>query len=164
MLQKKITNTKEKEETKKVRKTRKKKVTEKKEVTVCPYSDFIQTYIYKEIRDNLDKITEICKKDECKKEMSLGSWKFFNKIIIDISKLATDYDKDKIVSNHFHLEPLQRVKYTITQLVREIERRTYILNLASNVKEDTEENRDQNIHNCYLIYQHIAIFIEENSK
>ena len=149
--------------TKSTKNTTKKKTTNtkketKKDTVVIEYSPFIKTYLFEKISENLPRIIEICKKYEGIEPMGLDEWEFFDKLILEISKVRSE-SESPTYSNYIRFEPIKRQKYTITQKVREMERKRYILELSSRI---TEDNKDMNIHYCNLIFLHIAIMLEEN--
>ena len=143
--------------TKSTKNTTKKKIT-KKEKVVIEYSPFIKTYLFEKISENLPRIIEICKQYEGIEPMGLDEWKYFDKLILEISKLRSE-SESPTYSNYIRFEPIKRQKYTITQKVREMERKRFILELSSQIKED---DKDMNVHYCNLIFLHIAIMLEEN--
>ena len=136
--------------------TTKKKETKKDKVAI-EYSPFIKTYLFEKISENLPRIIEICKKYEGIEPMGLDEWKYFDKLILEISKLRSE-SESPTYSNYIRFEPIKRQKYTITQKVREMERKRFILELSSQIKDD----KDMNVHYCNLIFLHIAIMLEEN--
>ena len=129
----------------------------KKEKVAIEYSPFIKTYLFEKISENLPRIIEICKKYEGIEPMGLDEWKYFDKLILEISKLRSE-SESPTYSNYIRFEPIKRQKYTITQKVREMERKRFILELSSQIKDD----KDMNVHYCNLIFLHIAIMLEEN--
>ena len=129
----------------------------KKEKVAIEYSPFIKTYIFEKISNNLPRIIEICKKYEGIEPIGLDEWKYFDKLILEISKLRSE-SESPTYSNYIRFEPIKRQKYTITQKVREMERKRFILELSSQIKDD----KDMNVHYCNLIFLHIAIMLEEN--
>ena len=140
--------------------TTKKKITKKetkKEKVAIEYSPFIKTYLFEKISENLPRIIEICKKYEGIEPMGLDEWKYFDKLILEISKMRSE-SESLTYSNYIRFEPIKRQKYTITQKVREMERKRFILELSSQIKDD----KDMNVHYCNLIFLHIAIMLEEN--
>ena len=90
--------------------------------------------------------------------MGLEEWEFFDKLILEISKMRSESGYSTY-GNYIRFEPIKRQKYTITQKVLEMERKRYILELSSQI---TEDDKDKNIHYCNLIFLHIAIMLEEN--
>ena len=130
----------------------------KKETVVIEYSPFIKTYVFEKISKNLPRIIEICKKYEGIEPMGLEEWEYFDKLILEISKMRRD-SESTTYGNYIRFEPIKRQKYTITQKVLEMERKRYILELSSQI---TEDDKDVNIHYCNLIFIHIAIMLEEN--
>ena len=134
-----------------------KKETKKDKVTI-EYSPFIKTHIFEKISKNLPRIIEICKKYEGIELMGLDEWEFFDKLILEISKIRSEIESPTY-SNYIRFEPINRQKYTITQKVLEMERKRYILEISSQIRED---DKDKNIHYCNLIFLHIAIMLEEN--
>ena len=141
--------------------TTKKKTTKKetkKEKVAIGYSPFIKTCLFEKISENLPRIIEICKKYEGIEPMSLDEWKYFDKLILEISKIRSE-SESLTYSNYIRFEPIKRQKYTITQKVREMERKRFILELSSQIKDD---DKDMNVHYCNLIFLHIAIMLEEN--
>ena len=137
--------------------TNTKKETKKDKVAI-EYSPFIKTYLFEKISNNLPRIVEICKKYEGIEPMGLEEWEYFDKLILEISKMRSEFEPPNY-SNYIRFEPINRQKYTITQKVREMERKRYILEISSQIKED---DKDKNIHYCNLIFLHIAIMLEEN--
>ena len=137
--------------------TTKKKETKKDKVAI-EYSPFIKTYLFEKISNNLPRIIEICKKYEGIEPMDSEEWEFFDKLILEISKMRIKFESPTY-SNYIRFEPIKRQKYTITQKVLEMERKRYILELSSQI---TEDDKDVNIHYCNLIFLHIAIMLEEN--
>ena len=129
----------------------------KKEKVAIEYSPFIKTYIFEKISNNLPRIIEICKKYEGIEPIGLDEWKYFDKLILEISKIRSE-SESLTYSNYIRFEPIKRQKYTITQKVREMERKRFILELSSQIKDD----KDMNVHYCNLIFLHIAIMLEEN--
>ena len=147
--------------TKNTTKTTKKKTTKKetkKDTVAIEYSPFIKTYLFEKISTNLPRIVEICKKYEGIEPMGLDEWEYFDKLVLEISKIRSE-SESPTYSNYIRFEPIKRQKYTITQKVREMERKRYILELLSRI---TEDNKDMNVHYCNLIFLHIAIMLEEN--
>ena len=147
--------------TKSTKNTTKKKTTKKetkKEKVAIEYSPFIKTYLFEKISENLPRIIEICKKYEGIEPIGLDEWKYFDKLILEISKLRSE-SESPTYSNYIRFEPIKRQKYTITQKVREMERKRFILELSSQIKDD---DKDMNVHYCNLIFLHIAIMLEEN--
>ena len=147
--------------TKNTSKTTKKKTTKKetkKEKVAIEYSPFIKTYLFEKISTNLPRIVEICKKYEGIEPMGSDEWEYFDKLVLEISKIRSE-SEPRTYSNYIRFEPINRQKYTITQKVREMERKRYILELSSRI---TEDNKDMNVHYCNLIFLHIAIMLEEN--
>ena len=147
--------------TKNTTKTTKKKTTKKetkKDTVAIEYSPFIKTYLFEKISENLPRIIEICKKYEGIEPMGLEEWEFFDKLILEISKMRSEFESSTY-SNYIRFEPIKRQKYTITQKVLEMERKRYILELSSQI---TEDDKDVNIHYCNLIFLHIAIMLKEN--
>ena len=147
--------------TKNTTKTTKKKTTKKetkKDTVAIEYSPFIKTYLFEKISTNLPRIVEICKKYEGIEPMGLDEWEYFDKLVLEISKIRSE-SEPRTYSNYIRFEPINRQKYTITQKVREMERKRYILELLSRI---TEDNKDMNVHYCNLIFLHIAIMLEEN--
>ena len=149
--------------TKSTKNTTKKKITNtkketKKETVVIEYSPFIKTYLFEKISKNLPRIIEICKKYEGIEPMGVDEWKYFDKLILEISKIRSE-SESLTYSNYIRFEPIKRQKYTITQKVREMERKRFILEISSQIKED---DNDKNVHYCNLIFLHIAIMLEEN--
>ena len=130
----------------------------KKETVAIEYSPFIKTCLFEKISKNLPRIIEICKKYEGIEPMGSDEWKFFDKLVLEISKMRSD-SESPTYGNYIRFEPLKRQKYTITQKVLEMERKRYILTLSSQI---TEDNNDMNIYYCNLIFLHIAIMLEEN--
>ena len=149
--------------TKSTKNTTKKKTTNtkketKKETVVIEYSPFIKTYLFEKISKNLPRIIEICKKYEGIEPMGLEEWEYFDKLILEISKMRSEFESPTY-GNYIRFEPIKRQKYTITQKVLEMERKRYILELSSQI---TEDDKDVNIHYCNLIFLHIAIMLKEN--
>ena len=140
------------------KKTTKAKKEKKKDTVAIEYSPFIKTCLFEKISKNLPRIIEICKKYEGIEPMGLDEWEFFDKLILEISKMRSEFEPPTY-SNYIRFEPIKRQKYTITQKVREMERKHYILEISSRI---TEDNKDMNIHYCNLIFLHIAIMLEEN--
>lgn len=140
------------------KKTKNTKKETKKETVAIEYSPFIKTYLFEKISNNLPRIIEICKKYEGIEPMGLEEWEFFDKLILEISKMRSESESPNY-SNYIRFEPIKRQKYTITQKVLEMERKRYILELSSQI---TEDDKDMNIHYCNLIFLHIAIMLEEN--
>ena len=141
--------------------TTKKKTTKKetkKEKVAIEYSPFIKTYLFEKISENLPRIIEICKKYEGIEPMGLDEWKYFDKLILEISKIRSE-SESLTYSNYIRFEPIKRQKYTIPQKAREMERKRFILELSSQIKDD---DKDMNVHYCNLIFLHIAIILEEN--
>ena len=149
--------TKSTKNTTKKKNTNTKKET-KKETVAIEYSPFIKTCLFEKISSNLPRIIEICKKYEGIEPMSLEEWEYFDKLILEISKMRSE-SESPTYSNYIRFEPIKRQKYTITQKVLEMERKRYILELSSQI---TEDNNDMNIYYCNLIFLHIAIMLEEN--
>ena len=137
--------------------TKKKTTTKKKDIVAIEYSPFIKTCLFEKISNNLPRIIEICKKYEGIEPMGLDEWKYFDKLILEISKIRSE-SESPTYSNYIRFEPIKRQKYTITQKVREMERKRFILELSSQIKDD----KDMNVHYCNLIFLHIAIMLEEN--
>ena len=147
--------------TKSTKNTTKKKTTKKetkKEKVAIEYSPFIKTYLFEKISENLPRIIEICKKYEGIEPMGLDEWKYFDKLILEISKIRSE-SESLTYSNYIRFEPIKRQKYTIAQKVREMQRKRPILELSSQIRED---DKDKNVHYCNLIFLHIAIMLEEN--
>lgn len=149
--------------TKSTKNTTKKKTTNtkketKKDTVVIEYSPFIKTCLFEKISSNLPRIVEICKKYEGIEPMGLEEWEFFDKLVLEISKMRSD-SESPTYGNYIRFEPIKRQKYTITQKVLEMERKRYILKLSLQI---TEDDKDKNIHYCNLIFLHIAIMLEEN--
>ena len=147
--------------TKSTKNTTKKKTTKKetkKEKVAIEYSPFIKTYLFEKISENLPRIIEICKKYEGIEPMGLDEWKYFDKLILEISKIRSE-SESLTYSNYIRFEPIKRQKYTIAQKVREMQRKRHILELSSQIRED---DKDKNVHYCNLIFLHIAIMLEEN--
>lgn len=142
--------------------TKKKTATAKKETkkdtVAIEYSPFIKTHIFEKISENLPRIIEICKKYEGIEPIGSDEWEYFDKLILEISKMGSE-NEFQTYSNYIHFEPIKRQKYTIAQKVREMERKRYILELSSHIKED---DKDMNVYYCNLIFLHIAIMLEEN--
>lgn len=130
----------------------------KKDKVAIEYSPFIKTHIFEKISKNLPRIVEICKKYEGIEPIGSDEWEFFDKLVLEISKMMSD-SESPAYSNYIRFEPIKRQKYTITQKVLEMERKRYILELSSQIAED---DKDMNIHYCNLIFLHIAIMLEEN--
>lgn len=122
------------------------------------YSQFIKTHLFEKISENLPKITEICRKFEGIEPIGSEEWKYFDDLIIEISKIRSEYEPPTY-SNYIRFEPIKRQKYAIAQKVREMERKRFILEFASRI---TEDEQKFNIHYCNLIFLHIAIMLEEN--
>ena len=129
----------------------------KKDTVSIEYSPFIKTYLFEKISENLPRIIEICKQYEGIEPMGLDEWKYFDKLILEISKLRSE-SESPTYSNYIRFEPIKRQKYTITQKVREMERKRFILELSSQIKDD----KDMNVYYCNLIFLHIAIMLKEN--
>lgn len=140
------------------KKTTKTKKETKKETATIEYSHFIKTCLFEKISSNLPRIVEICKKYEGIEPMGLEEWEFFDKLILEISKMRSESEYSTY-GNYIRFEPIKRQKYTITQKVLEMERKRYILELSSHI---TEDDKDKNVHYCNLIFLHIAIMLEEN--
>ena len=138
--------------------TKKETKKEKKDTVVIEYSPFIKTYLFEKISENLPRIIDICKKYEGIEPMGLEEWEYFDKLILEISKMRSEFEPPNY-SNYIRFEPINRQKYTITQKVREMERKRYILEISSQIKED---DKDKKVHYCNLIFLHIAIMLEEN--
>lgn len=130
----------------------------KKETVAIEYSPFIKTCLFEKISSNLPRIIEICKKYDGIEPMGSDEWEFFDKLVLEISKMRRD-SESTTYGNYIRFEPIKRQKYTITQKVLEMERKRYILELSSQI---TEDNKDMNIHYCNLIFLHIAIMLKEN--
>lgn len=137
--------------------TTKKKETKKDKVAI-EYSPFIKTYLFEKISNNLPRIIEICKKYEGIEPMGSDEWEFFDKLILEISKVRSE-SESPTYSNYIRFEPIKRQKYTIAQKVREMQRKRHILELSSQIRED---DKDKNVHYYNLIFLHIAIMLEEN--
>lgn len=149
--------TKSTKNTTKKKTTTKKKETKKDKVAI-EYSPFIKTYLFEKISNNLPRIIEICKKYEGIEPMGSDEWEFFDKLILEISKMRSE-SESLTYSNYIRFEPIKRQKYTIAQKVREMQRKRHILELSSQIRED---DKDKNVHYCNLIFLHIAIMLEEN--
>lgn len=140
------------------KKTTTKKKETKKDKVVIEYSPFINTYLFEKISNNLTRIIEICKKYEGIEPIGSDEWEFFDKLILEISKVRNE-SESPTYSNYIRFEPIKRQKYTIAQKVREMQRKRHILELSSQIRED---DKDKNVHYCNLIFLHIAIMLEEN--
>lgn len=149
--------TKSTKNTTKKKTTTKKKETKKDKVAI-EYSPFIKTYLFEKISNNLPRIIEICKKYEGIEPMGSDEWEFFDKLVLEISKVRNE-SESPTYSNYIRFEPIKRQKYTIAQKVREMQRKRHILELSSQIRED---DKDKNVHYCNLIFLHIAIMLEEN--
>ena len=130
----------------------------KKETVAIEYSPFIKTCLFEKISNNLPRIIEICKKYEGIEPMGSEEWEFFDKLILEISKVRSE-SESPTYSNYIRFEPIKRQKYTIVQKVREMQRKRHILELSSQI---TEDDKDKSVHYCNLIFLHIAIMLEEN--
>lgn len=144
-------------------KQKKKKTSKKKEYEKeYELHPFIKNELSDIIKSHIDDILEICSEEET--DMSKNNWNMLNDIIIDV------YDKYNEVSEKYGNEInavikksdgiRKRTTYTITNNVRETQRKHFINDLYKHMKEDSK-CEDYYI---YLIYMHICCLIDENSK
>ena len=73
------------------KKTTTKKKETKKDTVAIEYSPFIKTYLFEKISNNLPRIIEICKKYEGIEPMGLKEWEFFDKLVLEISKMRVSF-------------------------------------------------------------------------
>ena len=90
MAAKSTKNTTKKKTTNTKKETKKEK---KKDTVAIEYSPFIKTYLFEKITENLPRIIEICKKYEGIEPMGLEEWEFFDKLVLEISKIRSEYEE-----------------------------------------------------------------------
>lgn len=126
------------------------------------FNPFIKNEIKTKILEHLNEIRDICKDYDKIDEMSDELWQKSFDIVHEIYEC----DKEKYLSKYNMLTMLRkRLKYTITEKVREMERRRHIHNWIVILDGNLELNDEEAIiYNCYLIFQHLDIMLKETSK
>ena len=140
------------------KKTTKKEKQPKQQTNREPLDQFIQSVIYKEITNNIDWITEICRQYEGLNEISKDVWNKLNNLIITISKQAEEQNY-----NSFYVSTMPRKmdSYSVAHNIREQQRKNIILKWAEQL---TKDDVNRNVYICYIIYLNIFIWLSENSK
>ena len=137
----------------------KKSNTSKKEKkTPADYKPFIKTTLYWIVKENIPYIKDVCENYSGIEPLPLDDWKKLDNIVIKVGKAAEE--SNVTAATKWKTEPSKRIQYTITHKVREKERKNFILRHIEMLSED----EDNNIHRCYLIYQHLRSLITESSK
>ena len=134
-----------------------KKTRKKKEP--ARYPEFVRTVIYEKTKENVGKIREICEKFKGIGEIDKTSWETLDGYILDVSR---EYFKsgESMFDMYFREEPRKMSRYGISQRVREMQRKDMILGWISQMSEGDDVEWD--IHCCYQIFSHVAIWLEEN--
>lgn len=154
MAKKKETSTEEKP-----KRERKKKV--EIPVHLRDFNDFIKTTVKDMIIMHKDFIKKISDDYESIEEMSDERWIGIRILMNKIHEL----DKEQQLRQRDDRHEIKRAKYSITERIYEQQRRHYIHDWLHQLEHNLEVN-DENaiIYNCYMIFQHLNLLINETSK
>lgn len=135
-----------------------KKTTTKKESKkeTIDFNPFIKTTMYEMMNKKIPYIKEVCEEYEGIEPMPADKWKLFDSMCVEIGISCAKSE----CSLKLRTEPYTRGKYGITQKVREMDRKRFILDFINRM--DGEPEND--FYCCYMIYLHMNIMCNETSK
>ena len=134
--------------------------TPKKSVDYC---DFIKVVIYKHINENIQQIRDICCKYQGIEPAPVECWRWLDELIVSINREYPDFPHEHNIYSdreYGRTTSFVRANYGLTQKVREMDRKRFILMHIDDMDGD-EEHR---IHKCNMIYQNISGWLSETSK
>jgi len=135
------------------KKTTKKETKEKEKIDFNP---FIKTTMYEMIQKKIPYIKEVCEEYEGIEPMPADKWKLFDSLCVEIGICCAKQD----CKLDLRKEPFTRGKYGITQKVREMDRKRFILGFIGRMNGEVENDS----YCCYMIYLHMNIMCSETSK
>ena len=139
---------------------KKQKRTPKKSVDYC---EFIKIVIYNKINENIQRIREICSTYQGIEPAPVECWRWLDELIVSINREYFDFPHEHNIYSdreYGRIDNLVRANYGLTQKVREMDRKRFIL-MHINDMDDDEERR---IHKCNMVYQNISAWLSETCR